>query len=81
VWDADTGQELLNLTGHTDRVTAASFSPDGSRLATAGQDGTVRVYLLNIEELIALARARLTRSLSAAECQQYLHMEQCPLEP
>jgi WD40 repeat protein len=32
----------LRLRGHRDRVRAASFSPDGRRVVTAGRDGTLR---------------------------------------
>ena len=45
-----------------------------------GLDG-VRVYALQMEDLVALAKSRLTRSLTTEECQKYLHVEQCPLEP
>jgi WD40 repeat protein/serine/threonine protein kinase len=38
VWEAQTGQELLALKGHTGRVTSVSFSPDGKRLASASGD-------------------------------------------
>jgi len=39
VWDATTGQELLTLKGHTiGTQKSVSFSPDGQRLASAGND-------------------------------------------
>jgi WD40 repeat protein/transcriptional regulator with XRE-family HTH domain len=81
LWDAETGQELLALRGHTGPVMGVAFSPDGTRLFTAGADGAVRFYLVRIEDLVALAKSRLTRSLTAYECRQYLHREQCPTAP
>ncbi|WP_236242533.1 NB-ARC domain-containing protein [Streptomyces sp. CC228A] len=44
IWDRGTGQEIARLTGHTGRVTRVAVSPDGARLATASDDGTVRVW-------------------------------------
>jgi WD40 repeat protein len=81
LWDASNGKELMTLGGHTNRVSGVAFSPDGARLATASNDGTARVYLLDLDELIAVAKSRLTRWLTTKECQKYLHREQCPSEP
>jgi WD40 repeat protein/tRNA A-37 threonylcarbamoyl transferase component Bud32 len=39
VWDAQTGQEQLSLRGHAGDVTSVCFSPDGRRLASAGEGG------------------------------------------
>jgi len=81
VWDTATGQTLLTLTGHSDAVSGVAFSPDGTLLATCSADGTARLYVLPIEALMALARSRLTRSLTAEECRRYLHVETCPHRP
>lgn len=78
VWDVATGEELLSLYGNTGNVFGVSFNPDGQYLATAGADGTVRTYSLRLEELVALARSRVTRPLTSEECRKYLHMDECP---
>jgi hypothetical protein len=38
----------------------------------------VRLFLLRMDELLTLAQSRVTRSLTAAECQKYLHVDECP---
>jgi WD40 repeat protein len=44
VWDAETGEELLTLAGHTSDVLSAAFSPDDDQIATASADGTIRLW-------------------------------------
>ncbi len=80
VWDALTGKELQTLYAPSGLHDVA-FSPDGSQLAVGGRDGTDRIYLLHIEDLIALAKSRVTRQLTLEECQQYLHLDACPIAP
>jgi WD40 repeat protein/DNA-binding SARP family transcriptional activator len=58
---------------------SVAFSPDGSLLASV--DGTtVRVWALDIDPLLEIARQNVTRSLTDEECRQYLHLEACPTE-
>jgi WD40 repeat protein len=44
IWDAGTGARPLALKAHTNSLTAASFSPDGTRVVPAGYDRTARVW-------------------------------------
>ena len=82
VWDALTGAELLTFPGSLGGVTSVAFDPrTGSRLAVGSTDGVVRIFLLNLEELVAFARKRVTRELSPWECQKFLHLQQCPPPP
>jgi WD40 repeat protein/DNA-binding SARP family transcriptional activator len=39
-----TAEPLFNLSGHSDAVVWAAWSPDGSRIVTASDDGTARVW-------------------------------------
>jgi WD40 repeat protein len=82
VWDMTRdGQELLTLPAHSDGVIGVAFSPDGKQLASASFDGTAQVYVLDVDELIALAHSRLTRWWRPEECLAYLHTEECPPAP
>ena len=78
LWDLATGREVLTLFGHDGPVNTVAFSPDGRFLATASGDGTVALHLLPIDELMRLARERVTRTLTDEECRQYLHVGGCP---
>ncbi len=80
LWDATSGEELASFYGNAKNTWSASFNRDGNRLAVGGWDGTARIYVLPLDDLVSLAESRLTRSLTTEECQKYLHVEQCPIE-
>jgi WD40 repeat protein len=65
VWNANTGELLFRLEGHTDLVFDASFDPDGDHLITSSKDNSVKVWnahtgimLFSLEEEAVLYSAR-----------------------
>lgn len=52
--DPVTGKVLAKLEGHTGTIDAVAFSPDSSRLATASEDGTVRLRDLRTGKAIVI---------------------------
>ena len=73
LWDVKTGRARYTLAALPAPVTGVTFSPNGVYLATSGD--AVRVFLLRLDDLVALAEQRTSRSLTADECHQYLHVE------
>ena len=43
-WDAESGQEMLTLKGHSSSVRSVSFSPDGKRIVSGSFDKTVKIW-------------------------------------
>ena len=77
IWDVETGVEIQTLTEHPHAVTGVSWASTGT-IATVSDLGDVRLHIRDLEALERIARERLTRSLTEAECRQYLHIEACP---
>jgi WD40 repeat protein len=44
VWDAEKGQEVFSLKGHTQAVPSVAFSPDGKQIVTGSRDLTAKVW-------------------------------------
>jgi WD40 repeat protein len=79
LWNSD-GSFIAVLEDHMEPVISASFNPAGTRIVTVSDDGTARLWEAwsDIDAMLAEAGRRTGRTLTEAECQQYLHMEQCP---
>jgi WD40 repeat protein/DNA-binding SARP family transcriptional activator len=81
VWDPRTGRQQLVLRLATPlAATGVEFTPDGDRLVTGWADGITRIWTLDLDQLVDIAQERVTRGLTTAECQQYLHTDTCPGE-
>ena len=53
LFNASTGEEIRQLTGHSDRIVALGFSGDGRLLASVGDDETACVWsLTDVDKLI-----------------------------
>ncbi|MEN8173070.1 MAG: BMP family ABC transporter substrate-binding protein [Chloroflexota bacterium] len=78
LWDPSTGQSVLTLSNETTAgQTGLSFSPDGKLLAVGSDDG-LRLYHVDLQDLIALAKTQRNRELTTDECQEYQLPHLCP---
>jgi WD40 repeat protein len=78
LFKADTGAQHLVLLGHACGVNDLAFSPDGTKLASSSTCDGVRIWALDIDDLLEIARQNVTRSLTDEECREYLHVDRCP---
>ncbi|HKJ56889.1 MAG TPA: BTAD domain-containing putative transcriptional regulator [Nitriliruptoraceae bacterium] len=77
LWDLESGSQTLVLRGSGGPVGAVAFGSDGTTLASSAED-EVRVWTLDLDELVTIAHQRVTRTLTDDECDQFLHVDVCP---
>ena len=61
LFDAETGVQRLALPRQPCRVGDVAFSADGTRLASASPCDGVRIWALDIDDLLQIARQKVTR--------------------
>ena len=76
LFDGQTGSQRLVLRGSGCSADDVAFSPDGTTLASTACGG-VRIWALDIDDLLEIAGQNVTRTLTDEECRQYLHIDRC----
>ena len=66
VFDATSGKQTAACDGHRDGVWACTFSPDGARLASGGDDNVARLWDPATGALLATCRGHASKVLSTA---------------
>jgi WD40 repeat protein/serine/threonine protein kinase len=72
LWDVAGDRMVAQMPGHSAGVIAAEFEPEGRRLATACQDGNVRVRSTTAADVLEIVERKITREFTYAEIVQYL---------
>jgi WD40 repeat protein len=77
-WDVETGEMTMQLetTGILGNG-VFDFSPDFESFYYEDGGGIVRRMPMDVDEMIDLAGSLVTRSLTDAECREYLHLDAC----
>lgn len=52
IWNANTGELIHTLIGHTKFIPHAAFSPDGKRVVTSGWDNDLKIWDIETGELL-----------------------------
>ena len=61
----------VGIRGHEKEINSLQFSRDGKRLLTSSSDGRVREFIIDLEELVADATRRVSRTLTEEEVDRY----------
>lgn len=78
MWNANTGELILTSLDEASDLDFAFLSSDGSRIVLFYTDGRILVHAIAFEDVLEIAKGRVTRSLTDEECRTYLHVPTCP---
>jgi DNA-binding SARP family transcriptional activator/WD40 repeat protein len=80
VWNVASGEVVFTSPVESSDVEGVAFNADGSRLTVIYSDGRIIVHAITLEDVIEIARGRVTRGFTREECRTYLHVSTCPAE-
>jgi WD40 repeat protein len=69
MWDIQSAQPMMALTGHKDGMQSVALSPDGKFAVTTSLDGSALMWRIfpTTEDAVEYARARVPRCLTPEE--------------
>jgi WD40 repeat protein len=77
LWNFTTGRLIAEFGGITQFPHDGVFHPTRPWLLVTSPPNEIRIYTLDIDELVEIAESRLSRDMTEDECQQYFR-EPCP---
>jgi dipeptidyl aminopeptidase/acylaminoacyl peptidase len=77
IWSLATGEPLQGIPFET-VIQNVAFADDRRLLVTPDEGPAVLVLTTDLQELLGIARDRVTRDLTREECRTYLHVDTCP---
>ena len=66
IYNAQTGEEIDLITGHTDWVLSIAFSPDGNTIASGSSDKTIRLWNANTGKHLRTLSGHTSRNYNLA---------------
>jgi DNA-binding SARP family transcriptional activator/WD40 repeat protein len=77
IWDLSTGEALQGIPLQQ-QVQNVEWVDERHLLVTPTDGPDAYVMTVDVDELLEIARSRVTRDLTDEECQTYLHVDACP---
>jgi WD40 repeat protein len=77
VWDLESGTVVHEINIGNTQANGVAFLND-SHLMVLSQQGDLKVYTLDLDELVALVRQSLTIGFTSFECERYGFGDECP---
>jgi serine/threonine protein kinase/DNA-binding SARP family transcriptional activator/WD40 repeat protein len=78
IWDLETGTPLQAMSLGEQSVQNVEFLNSSHLLVTPQTGPNALILTIDVDELVEIARSRVTRGFTTEECQAYLRLDVCP---